>query len=451
MFSPMSASPPRNRRWPSTIGNNIGTGIAGFNQQQPFMQQSPQQPMFGGGGQYNNQMQNTNYYPQQQQLQPQPYQLQQLQQQPILFQQPQLQQQLRHQQLPTMHNQARNSSNKEKKKKRKKRKGKVKGLRQKIQKSRNQMKQEDIFNMQNFGGGDQAMPSDEDISGDEVIGVGILTESSEDDESDIEIGTTIISDTSDEDTEESDIEIGSSMQAVQRERLDSTASVNYGITFDEAGGDECIAPDEITSKTTVHSKKKKKGANKSNQKLLMKKFNNKFKKFSKQQYVRCSFRINALISEIRKEKLSIHDKKAIVKFTQDLWNKRDIDLSDAELEHRVVRKLTETGFLEKMLSFTSSSSTVGTNVKKTKSTKQNSKEKSPNNSNVIKSNEISTSNTTPVRKKVMEPSPNVITPSSTKEEDTKEEDTNLEGNAEDDDPFDIVDGGGDQGMPGSDY
>ena len=51
----------------------------------------------------------------------------------------------------------------------------------------------------------------------------------------------------------------------------------------------------------------------------------------------------------------------------------------------------------------------------------------------------------------MEPSPNVITPSSTKEEDTKEEDTNLEGNAEDDDPFDIVDGGGDQGMPGSDY
>ena len=27
----------------------------------------------------------------------------------------------------------------------------------------------------------------------------------------------------------------------------------------------------------------------------------------------------------------------------------------------------------------------------------------------------------------MEPSPNVITPSSTKEEDTKEEDTNLEG------------------------
>ena len=47
------------------------------------------------------------------------------------------------------------------------------------------MKQEDIFNMQNFGGGDQAMPSDEDISGDEVIGVGILTESSEDDESDI--------------------------------------------------------------------------------------------------------------------------------------------------------------------------------------------------------------------------------------------------------------------------
>ena len=46
----------------------------------------------------------------------------------------------------------------------------------------------------------------------------------------------------------------------------------------------------------------------------------------------------------------------------------------------------------------------------------------------------------------MEPSPNVITPSS-----TKEEDTNLEGNAEDDDPFDIVDGGGDQGMPGSDY
>mgnify|MGYP001357797175 CR=1 FL=1 len=57
------------------------------------------------------------------------------------------------------------------------------------------------------------------------------------------------------------------MQAVQRERLDSTASVNYGITFEEAGGDECIAPDEITSKTTVHSKRKKKGANKSNQKL----------------------------------------------------------------------------------------------------------------------------------------------------------------------------------------
>ena len=53
-----------------------------------------------------------------------------------------------------------------------------------------------------------------------------------------------------------------------------------------------------------------------------------------------------------------------------MWNKRDIDLSDAELEHRVVRKLTETGFLEKMLSFTSSSSTVGTNVKKTKSTKK---------------------------------------------------------------------------------
>ena len=32
----------------------------------------------------------------------------------------------------------------------------------------NQMKQEDIFNMQNFGGGDQAMPSDEDISGDDL-------------------------------------------------------------------------------------------------------------------------------------------------------------------------------------------------------------------------------------------------------------------------------------------
>ena len=66
--------------------------------------------------------------------------------------------------------------------------------------------------------------------------------------------------------------------------------------------------------------------------------------------MRCSFRINALIEKTRGQKLSIRNKKAVIKITRKLWHKRDAAIPDAELEHLVVRKLAQEGFLGKVLS-----------------------------------------------------------------------------------------------------
>ena len=41
-----------------------------------------------------------------------------------------------------------------------------------------------------------------------------------------------------------DIELSPTIQLKQRERTDSTNSVTHGITFEDAGGDESIAPDD---------------------------------------------------------------------------------------------------------------------------------------------------------------------------------------------------------------
>ena len=89
--------------------------------------------------------------------------------------------------------------------------------------------------------------------------------------------------------------------------------------------------------------------NKNGTKSLIEKFNDKFKTFSTQQYRRCSFRINALIGETRQKTLSLKEKQIVIKMTLAVWNKRNIDYSDAELEYRVVNKLRKRGFLDNLL------------------------------------------------------------------------------------------------------
>ena len=81
------------------------------------------------------------------------------------------------------------------------------------------------------------MPSDDDDTEDKVIGIGLFSYSSDDYESDVEIGATLISDASDEDSD-SGIEIGTSIRAIERERLDSAGSIELGISFETMVGDE---------------------------------------------------------------------------------------------------------------------------------------------------------------------------------------------------------------------
>ena len=234
--------------------------------------------------------------------------------------------------------------------KKKKPAGKVKQLRQKIQKNRTLTEQNNILKAENFADGDQAMPSDEDEdSEDNVIGTGFFAYLSDDYESEVEIGATIISDESDEDPG-SDIEIGASVQAIGRERLDSAGSIELGISFEKMVGDEIMAPVEAAPKTNANSRENRKYTDIDDQKSRIEKFHHIFRRFSKKQYMRCSFRINALIEKTRGQKLSIHNKKAVVKITRKLWHKRDAAIPDAKLEHLVVRKLAQEGLLSKILS-----------------------------------------------------------------------------------------------------
>ena len=62
--------------------------------------------------------------------------------------------------------------------------------------------------------------------------------------------------------------------------------------------------------------------------------------------MRCSFR-KRFDWKIRGKKLSIRNKKAVINMTRKLCHKRDAAIPDAELEHRVVRKLAQEGFLAK--------------------------------------------------------------------------------------------------------
>ena len=234
--------------------------------------------------------------------------------------------------------------------KKKKPAGKVKQLRQKIQKTRTLIEQDNILKAENFAGGDQAMPSDEDDdTEDKVIGIGLFSYSSDDYESDVEIGATLISDASDEDSD-SGIEIGTSIRAIERERLDSAESIELGISFETMVGDELIAPDETAPKTSANSRRNRKYTDIDDQKSRIERFHRIFRRFGKKQYMRCSFRINALIGKIRGKKLSIRNKKAVINMTRKLCHKRDAAIPDAELEHRVVRKLAQEGFLGKVLS-----------------------------------------------------------------------------------------------------
>ena len=198
--------------------------------------------------------------------------------------------------------------------KKKKPAGKVKQLRQKIQKNRTLTEQNNILKAKIFAGGDQAMPSDEDEdSEDNVIGTGFFAYLSDDCESDVEIGATIISDESDEDSG-SDIEIRSfklQVQAIDRERLDSAGSIELGISFETMVGDEIMAPVEAAPKTNANSRGNRKYTDVDDQKSRIEKFHRIFRRFSKKQYMRCSFRINALIEKTRGQKLSIHNKKLL--------------------------------------------------------------------------------------------------------------------------------------------
>ena len=333
------------RRWPSSVGMNIETNTDGFDYQEIFIPDSQ------AVGQYKNQAQHFNCFFQQRE----PHNQRSMQIGGALLRE--LQQQHNRQSRVKFQEGTFNNI------KEKKTTGKVEQLRQRIQKNRILMEQDDIVQVESFAGGDQTIPSDEDYDCDtKVVGVSFLTYSSDDCESDVEIGATLISDVSDVDSSDedsgSDIEIGTSVQAIRRERLDSTGSINLGVSFQTMVGDETMAPDEEKQKTNVNSHVNTKYSHKDNQNnSKIKKFNQIFGKFRKKQHVRCSFRINALLGKIRGKKLSVRNKRVVRSITRKLCHERQAAaIADADLETDVVSKLAQEGFLNKIFSCAASHS-----------------------------------------------------------------------------------------------
>ena len=116
-------------------------------------------------------------------------------------------------------------------------------------------------------------------------------------------------------------------------------------------GDEIMAPVEAAPKTNANSRGNRKYTDVDDQKSRIEKFHRIFRRFSKKQYALVF--INALIEKTCGKKLSIHNKKAVVKITRKLWHKRDAAIPDAKLEHLVVRTLAQEGLLSKILSSSS--------------------------------------------------------------------------------------------------